>query len=824
MQQNYVFCVEFERKMNRNPSSRIDIEGFFKPLLLHQQSVVVSYEFSTLDDDQEKLLELFRSRANIINRTYPKNSPLTVIEQELIELFNKFLYEWPDGIWMHYDKKRQNLIENFYYALAYADFKFSVDEIQYIINTWNMCKSNRGSCNNSGFISSIVAFKELKQCLIIKKMGVNRNRNALDKNIEKLHSNGYALESLLNTLLHRQAFEVIKMFYLVYEKQTSYISYRAEATYKKVLERVALDLATGNIEKMEKQIEFLHFLLDHPKVGKNYIVKTQTFKELQRLGAKRVIEIILSKKPFVGALDENGDLMMADINKQQFERFFNSLVTPQVNNRRIIEMDLSCFFPPQEELDANPEYNEMKFFYHLADTRELRPLLVHPVIETLINLKYKKLSIFNWDLILWRVVVLLLVLLNYLLPYTAIHVISWISFGCLLLSELYAYFESPSRIRIFVLGFLNTTTLTFLFFFLYKDCVTNDCPNVTGFGSLLLAINITFILCYLSHHVSLYVFMLFSVARNAFKFIAAISIMLIGFAYCLSKNFGELEGFEYIQTDENNTVVSPNIGHLEKTIFKTFLMLTGELEARDIPYLHLLSYAVFLVFVFFVPIVSINLLSGLAVGDVQQIISNARLWRLTTITMFLYWYEKGLARRTSCQRYIDSARIYYKNIRCMLSSFSLKNIYEYLKISQLSISANKCLYQDFSQSGKITFDLASKRVKLQDKPICRISSHTARHTAETIHEEKNRKRRSREEKKEIKDKEYAKKTAGNILDRLNKIERKMEKLMQLETEFRQISNHIVYLHETSPNRKLSPTKLLQHIKSAQPPHVRRKSL
>lgn len=650
--------------MNRQASSRIDIEGFFKPLLANQLSVVSDKNYSTLDEDQEKTLELFRSRANIINKTFPKNSPLTVIENELMELFNKFLYEWPNDIWMKYDKKRQNLIENFYYALAYADFKFTVDAIQYLINVWKLCMSSGvNNHNNVDFISSIVAFKELKQNLIIKKMGINRNRNALDKNIESLNSNGYALESILNTLLHRQAFEVIKVFYLMYEKQTTYVSYRAECTYKKVSERVALDLATGTIEKMEKHIEFLHFLLDHPKVGKNYIIKTATFKELQRIGAKRVIEIILSKRPFVGALDEKGDLMMADINKQQFERFFNSLVNPQLNNRRIIEMDLSCFFPSKEELEENPEYNEMKFFYHLADTNELRPLLVHPVIETLINLKYKKLSIFNWDLILWRIVVLLLVLVNYLLPYPFTKTLSWIIFVFLVLSECYAYFESPSRIRIFVLGVLNTTTLTFLFLFLYKSCVTNDCPNVTGFGSLLLAINITFILCYLSHHVSLYVFMLFSVARNAFKFIAAISVMLIGFAYCLSRNFGELEGFEYIQTDEHNNTISPNISHLEKTIFKTFLMLTGELEARDIPYLHLLSYAVFLVFVFFVPIVSINLLSGLAVGDVQQIISNARLWRLTTITMFLYWYEKGLARRTSVKIYMEIIRLHYKRIR-----------------------------------------------------------------------------------------------------------------------------------------------------------------
>lgn len=142
---------------------------------------------------------------------------------------------------------------------------------------------------------------------------------------------------------------------------------------------------------------------------------------------------------------------------------------------------------------------------------------------------------------------------------------------------------------------------------------------------------------------------------------------------------------------------------------------------------------------------------------------------------------------------------------------------ETITISQYSISPNKCLYQDFAQNSKIIFDLGSKRVKLQEQPISRISSHTARYTAETIQDEKMRKRKNREEKKEMKDKEQAKKAAQQILDRINKIEKKMEKLMELEKQFKQISNHIVYLHETSPAQSVS------HVASTNQKHVRRKS-
>lgn len=630
--------------MNKN----IDVESNKIPLL--QQKSHEDVDLNGLTDAQEKILESFRIQANAINKRYPKNSPLNVIEAELIELFNNFLYEWPDDIWKKHDKKKQNLIENIYYSLVYADFKFTTDELQYLLDVWNICKQNgQAPHNNSNMIDSMVAFKILKLKLIDKKVNIKstNNRKEIDKRIRQINMNCYAVESLLNTLLHRKNFEIVKAFFLVYEKQTTGISVRSDIVYHKIIERVALDLSTGSIETMETEIEFFHFLLDHDKVGKNYIIKTATFKELQRLGAKRTLECILYKKPFLGTLDEKGELAISGIGRDLLERLFNSLIEPQVNNKRMVEMDLGCFIPSKEYIDEYPEYNEMKLFYHIAEAIDLRPLLAHPVVETLITLKYKKLSVFNWDLILWRIVVLTVVFLNYVLPSETVTGLSWTIFAILLVSEFYAYFESPSQIRIFLFGFLNLTTLTALFMFLHNNCVVhvhNECPNITGFGSILLAINVTFIMCFFSRHISVYVFMLFNVARNAFRFILAISIMMLGFAYCLSKNLGELDGFELTQQTEGNQT-DTTMGSLVKTIFKTFVMLSGELEARELPYLHHLSYFVFLVFVFFVPIVSLNLLSGLAVGDVQEIKSNATLWHLTTITMFLYWYEKGIVRR-----------------------------------------------------------------------------------------------------------------------------------------------------------------------------------
>lgn len=619
--------------------------------LMHQKSYDGD-DPNAISDVYDKVLESFRLQAYTINKNYPKNSPLSVIESELKELFNRLLYDWPDNIWLKRDRRRQNLIENVYYSLGYADFKFTFDELQYLINVWNTCKAGarRSLLHNTDMMDSLEALKELKSMLVDKKVHYKstHNRKLIEKRAKQLNINGFAVESLLRALLHKREFEILKVLFLIFEKQETGVSMIADSVYKKVIERIAIELSSGCIESMDNECAFFHFLLDHKKIGKDYIINSQAFKELQRVGAKRTLEMILSKKPFLGALDQNGELMIAGLGKELITRLLNNLIEPQINNKRILEMDLECFMPSKQYLAKNPEYNEMTLFYYFARNRELRPLLAHPIVETLIKLKYKRLRAYNWDLILWRVVVLLIVILQYLLP-TSTHpyIVSWATFAFLTLSEFYAYFKSPSQIRIFLFGFLNIATLSALFVFLYDDCVNESCPNITGLGSILLAINITFIMCYFSDNVAVYVFMLFSVARNAFKFLVAISIMLLGFAYCLSKQLGQMEDFDlqeqqYFQQSEYPNNATTN---LIKIVFKTFVMLSGELEAGAIPYLHHTSYVVFLVFIFFVPIVSVNLLSGLAVGDVHEIRSNARLWHLTTITMFLYSYEKGIVRR-----------------------------------------------------------------------------------------------------------------------------------------------------------------------------------
>lgn len=112
-------------------------------------------------------------------------------------------------------------------------------------------------------------------------------------------------------------------------------------------------------------------------------------------------------------------------------------------------------------------------------------------------------------------------------------------------------------------------------------------------------------------------------------------------------------------------------------------------------------------------------------------------------------------------------------------------------ISKYYKAGNRCLYKDFSESSKIVFDLGTKRVKLQDLPSPRISSHTAIYTYEAIQNDKMCKQRRLERQNEIKRNKKAEKSTKAIIHYIETLEKKIvNQWTQLENQFKQISDHI----------------------------------
>ncbi len=105
---------------------------------------------------------------------------------------------------------------------------------------------------------------------------------------------------------------------------------------------------------------------------------------------------------------------------------------------------------------------------------------------------------------------------------------------------------------------------------------------------------------------NIYSTMFYRVLKTFISFLTWYSLFIIAFALCF-----------YIllhQDTAGDPQEYPFFDHLGLCLVKTFSMFVGELEFSDIPFNSPFSYVFFLVFIFLIVVVLMNLLNGLAVS------------------------------------------------------------------------------------------------------------------------------------------------------------------------------------------------------------------
>ena len=114
--------------------------------------------------------------------------------------------------------------------------------------------------------------------------------------------------------------------------------------------------------------------------------------------------------------------------------------------------------------------------------------------------------------------------------------------------------------------------------------------------------------------------MLKTVSLTFLKFMVGYIVLLLAFAFSFYILFKENE-----EGDEVVLFTNPFI-----SLVKTIVMFTGEFDASDLPFDTLpgTSHVVFMLFVFFVAIILLNLLNGLAVGDTEKVREDAEILSL----------------------------------------------------------------------------------------------------------------------------------------------------------------------------------------------------
>ncbi|XP_063702369.1 uncharacterized protein LOC134832316 [Culicoides brevitarsis] len=416
------------------------------------------------------------------------------------------------------------------------------------------------------------------------------------------------------------------------------------------------------------------------------------------LNKKANIDVATLKKGipteiFASYLDSLVTAVPEDLSRSGLTKFGQARLQQKYVDDRIIFINLKSFvFCPIT-------YIEVLNFISLH--HDYRHLLHHPVLGALQDL--------TWQMMYWKRVILntptmltrIMFLMFLFLPYTAkipgmdvfVKVlVLGVVFGKIYLSiYLFEYYRGTHRVNkkffntVLLLKMINITAYLYFVFFIMEECTISECPETMACTFMYFAINITLSIGLFSPSVARYNFMLLKILINALKFLISISFLIFGFALAFvalfGKSFGEIpdaapseEEFNILSSRKNFAELVANEtttgeAHFQRfdfyaiAILKTLFTLSGELNDDTFRYRTFMSCLFLATFILVIPIMAVNLLTGLAVGDVYELISHSKFWHRKMqclLTLSSMWQIEAPNKVKPAVRILDKFLVPFK--------------------------------------------------------------------------------------------------------------------------------------------------------------------
>ncbi|CAL4071617.1 unnamed protein product [Meganyctiphanes norvegica] len=364
------------------------------------------------------------------------------------------------------------------------------------------------------------------------------------------------------------------------------------------------------------------------------------------------------------------------------------------NENYEIRMDLSIFSHKEGSLDTR---SESEFITALQQSQSHHQLLYHPLITTFIHIKWQKVK-YNWYLNLFINMIFFFLIFFYIFYYGRYLIIN---------GEIDKNMENsilPLKIVITILGsFLMLREIIQLLILKWDYFKTFDnylevsiyvltfimlyCGNIHAQHSigawLVVFSTMEIILLFEKMHLlqmAIYISMFKKVTLNFVKLTILLSWMVIAFgvSFYLLFHITSNNGKQNIQVFKNGQtepeVGNPNIteamGEENEDKFatwngaflKTLVMSTGEFDYSDLNFdnFPLASKLLFVVFIFSIFLVSMNLLNGIAISDIQIIQNDANKYHIRDQIELLYKFDqlKHFYRRLGCFNYWKKSQIF----------------------------------------------------------------------------------------------------------------------------------------------------------------------
>ncbi|EDV57095.1 transient receptor potential cation channel protein painless [Drosophila erecta] len=420
---------------------------------------------------------------------------------------------------------------------------------------------------------------------------------------------------------------------------------------------------------------------------------------------------LLKHGAYIGSKSAFGTLPIKDMPPEVLEEHFDSCITtngerPGEQNYEII-IDYKNLMRQErnsgvEKLGATfvKLHDEMAPIAFIAESKEMRHLLQHPLISSFLFLKWHRLSvIFYLNFLIYSLFTASIITYTLLKFHESdqraltafFGLLSWLGISYLIIRESIQWIISPVRYFWSITNIMELALITLSIFTCMESNFDKETQRVLAVSSILL-VSMEFCLLVGSLPVlsiSTHMLMLREVSNSFLKSFTLYSIFVLTFSLCFYILFGKsvekdqlnsatpAPDLEEKENDDFNTFTKPI-----EALIKTIVMLTGEFDAGSIKFTSIYTYLIFLLFVFFMTIVLFNLLNGLAVNDTQVIKAQAELNGSICRTNVLSRYEQVLTGHGRAGFLLGNH--FFRSI-----SQRLMNIYpNYLSLRQISVMPN----------------------------------------------------------------------------------------------------------------------------------------
>ncbi|PBC32290.1 Transient receptor potential cation channel protein painless [Apis cerana cerana] len=362
---------------------------------------------------------------------------------------------------------------------------------------------------------------------------------------------------------------------------------------------------TGS-EDMNDRLECFNLILEREDVDVRCIDgKGNTpLHYAAKADCREAVTLLLEKGSYIGHMNNFGIPPVADISISTLSQYFDDCIVARKErtNEYTIEFDYKCLMPHdnsyiinQQKNFKNQEKREMDIFQYIASNNNTQ--MSTNSSEQMNGEIKNSISIY------------------------ILQIFTGIVTALLAFREILQLFSSPCHYMSCLENWIEMTLIILGF-----SILTGATTQVAAVTILLSAWELV-ILIGKHPRMSTGIEMFKTVFFNFMRFLFLYAFLILAFAlafFVLFKDGGN-ENF-------------PDPGH---SLFKTIIMLTGEFDANDIPFVShpILSHFVFILFVFLIAIVLFNLLNGLAVSDTVNILEKAELVGLISRIRILAYIE-----------------------------------------------------------------------------------------------------------------------------------------------------------------------------------------